>query len=380
MLGLGVIAPTMPLYARTMGASGIWLGLIYAAFSMSRALFMPLVGNLSDKRGRKSFIVIGLALYMIISLGYVWSTRVLQLVWLRFMHGVGSAMVIPIAMAMVGDIAPEGQEGRIMGRFQVALFLGFGGGPLISGMVMGMWGLSEVFYVMGGMCFIALLLVVFFLAEKPRSASYSGSDEKASFLALWRTGLFKGIWAFRFSNAVGRASVIAFLPVLASAFGVSPEQIGILVSVNILVTGGLQSFFGVFADRFSRKKLVITGNVISALSFFMIPLAGNFLHLILLGILMGLGGALAFPAAAALATEAGRIHGMGNVMGNFNMAMSIGGIIGAVFSGWMMDLLGITFVFIFGGVTGLAGSLACWFWLGGENRNRSSGSKIYADI
>ena len=51
MLGVGIIAPLLPLYFEHMGATGIWLGVIFGGFSFSRAIVMPAVGKLSDSNG-----------------------------------------------------------------------------------------------------------------------------------------------------------------------------------------------------------------------------------------------------------------------------------------------------------------------------------------
>jgi len=68
MLGMGIISPLMPLYAESMGTSGLQLGLMYSGFALSRVVVMPITGRLSDRRGRKIFIAIGLLAYTIISL------------------------------------------------------------------------------------------------------------------------------------------------------------------------------------------------------------------------------------------------------------------------------------------------------------------------
>ena len=66
MLGIGIIAPLLPLYAEHMGATGIWLGIIFGGFAASRAIVMPIVGRLSDRSGRKLFLTVGLLSYAII--------------------------------------------------------------------------------------------------------------------------------------------------------------------------------------------------------------------------------------------------------------------------------------------------------------------------
>ncbi|HCP31907.1 TPA: MFS transporter, partial [Candidatus Acetothermia bacterium] len=71
MIGVGIIAPILPLYAKTFAASGVSIGLVFSAFSLSRSLIGPLVGRLSDRVGRKRILMIGLAGYAGVSLLYV---------------------------------------------------------------------------------------------------------------------------------------------------------------------------------------------------------------------------------------------------------------------------------------------------------------------
>ena len=86
MLGVGIIAPLLPLYAENLGANGVWLGIIFAGFSVSRAIFMPIIGRLSDRYGRKSFLVAGLFAYSVTSLGYIWAGDVYQLTLVRLIQ------------------------------------------------------------------------------------------------------------------------------------------------------------------------------------------------------------------------------------------------------------------------------------------------------
>ncbi|RLB13564.1 MAG: MFS transporter, partial [Deltaproteobacteria bacterium] len=69
MLGVGIVAPLLPLYAEKMGATGIWIGMIFAGFSVSRAIVMPIAGKFSDRKGRKAFLSVGMLAYAVISLG-----------------------------------------------------------------------------------------------------------------------------------------------------------------------------------------------------------------------------------------------------------------------------------------------------------------------
>ena len=159
MLGLGIIAPILPLYAKTFAASGVEIGLVFTAFSISRALLGPFVGRLSDHVGRKSLMLVGLGIYAVISVLYVSADSLWELGLFRFLQGIGSVMVGPLAQAYVGDMTPRGKEGRYMNAFYASQFLGIGIGPLLGGFIGAAWSYEAAFLVMGGLSLLSVLLV-----------------------------------------------------------------------------------------------------------------------------------------------------------------------------------------------------------------------------
>lgn len=345
MLGLGIVVPILPLYAKTLGASGLWLGAIFAGFSIARSIAMPVVGRFSDKRGRKGFIVMGLLLYALSSLGYIYSYSPGSLLIVRIIQGVSSAMIVPIAMAYVGDISPRDREGSYMGRFNVALFLGFGFGPFAGGFVNDLFGANADFMIMGILCAAAFVLAMFYLpardgvqqTEKPAPATYK---------IILSNPQVQGIMLFRFLNAFIRGSVITFLPLYASRrLHLNGAQIGLIVSSGIILTSLLQYPCGRLADRFDRKHLIVTGGFLYALCVVLLPLAPDFLLLFGANLLLGVLGAIPLPAASASVIEEGKKYGMGSIMALFNVAMSLGLGTGPLISGLIHDAFGLSRVF-----------------------------------
>ena len=361
MLGVGIISPLLPLYAENLGATGIWLGIIFSSFSISRTIFMPIIGRLSDRRGRKLFLCIGLLIYSITSLGYIWAGDVAQLTLVRLIQGSASGMIIPIAQAYVGDISPERKEGTWMGYFNAAFFTGFGFGPLLGGVLTDHFGMNVAFYIMGGLNLLALLVAVLFLPEIERRKM--AASPRTSFREMSTSGMIKGLFNFRLAFAIGRGTIVTFLPIFAGIYiGLPPSLIGILLAVNILVTSLLQVYGGNIADRFNRRILVVIGGLTNITFLALIPLGGSFWPLLAICALGGLGGAISMPAASALVVEEGRKFGMGSTIAVFSMAMSIGMAIGPIVSGVIADFINLHTVFYFGAAMGLIGTtLFIWF-------------------
>ena len=361
MLGVGLVNPILPLYAQELGASGTQLGMIFSGYAISNSLLTPVIGRLSDRRGRRLFICVGLGGYAIISLGYIWAGNAFQLTLVRMLQGITGAMIIPIAMAYVGDLSPEGEEGKWMGYANAAFFSGFGIGPLLGGVLAERFGMDASFYSFGGLCLLAFLITVLFLPESRQRKT--GEKGHLSFKSMSSSPMIRGLFSFRLVQAVDRGGIMTFLPIFVATYiGLGPTLIGILLATNMLPMMVLLVPAGRLADRFNRRALVVIGNLIYLITLFLIPLANTFWQQLWLCFPRAIGGAISMPAATALTVEEGRKFGMGATMSIMMMAMSVGMALGPTLSGVIADSVGVNAVFYFGGVIGIIGtSLFAWF-------------------
>jgi DHA1 family multidrug resistance protein-like MFS transporter len=125
MLGLRIISSILPTIAKDLGATGVWMGMIFSGYAISRAIIMPIMGGLSDKYGRRIFIASGLLLLAVISLLYLPAHNVYTLTAVRLLNGLAAGMIIPIAMAYAGEVAQEGKEGIKRDAVKIVLIIGF---------------------------------------------------------------------------------------------------------------------------------------------------------------------------------------------------------------------------------------------------------------
>ncbi len=366
MLGSGIVVPLLPLYAESLGASGLGLGVIFAAFPLARVLATPVFGRLSDRKGRKLFISIGLLAYAIISFGFIYTNTVFQLVLMRFLHGLAGALILPIAQAYIGDISPPGEEGKWMGYSNAAFFSGFGFGPLIGGVLSEHLGMDAAFLAMGVLSLLAFTITIFFLPSiKPKTST----TPYPSFGEMSRSSMIIGLFSFQLTLTLGRSIFFIFLPIMAAhSLGLNPSQVGILLAVNILLMSLLGIPFGRIADRLSRRFLIVVGCLVSSMFLVAVPLGNTFGLLLGLAVLGSVGNAIAIPAASALAVEQGRKYGMGSSITLVSMAFSIGMVVGPIAGGAIADFAGINSAFYFGAVITLVGAgLFAWFSRYGVN-------------
>ncbi len=355
--GVGIVVPLLPVFAHDIGASGLYIGLIFGSFSLSRMLFLPYFGKLSDKKERKSFITIGLFIYAIVSVFFMMSKDLNVFIGLRFIQGIASAMILPVAQAYIGDLTPEGKEGTIMGLFNISLYGSLSLGPVLGGIINDYFNLQAAFFCMGLFAFLSFLLCLFFLPSKENKGLIL-KKEPLSYRILVKDSMIASLFIFRLAYTTCIGIVWAFLPVIAdSKFSLSSSSIGFLVMLGVLVAGLLQMPMGFMADRFDKTKLIITGGIISGIAILLFPFATGFWHLFIANILFGIGGGIAMPSIMALSIIAGnKTNSMGSVMALLTIGHSLGMLFGSVGGGILMDFVNldmafnIGFIFIFSSI------------------------------
>lgn len=390
MIGTGIIIPLLPVYATELGATGIWIGIIVAGYSVSRAIAMPFIGRFSDRMGRKFFMVLGLALCTLLSMAYVWAQDVYQLSLVRFLHGIAAGMIMPVARAYIGDLSPKGEEATWMGYFNTAFLGGLGLGPVIGGMLYDKFsllppvvgvdtGMVAVFGCMGAISLVSMFLAMVFLPSLSQERAQARKRPKPDIPKMLRSLSFQGIFGYRILEALGRRAWFTMLPVLAGIhMGLDGTQIGLLVTTNALVSSVLQAFSGRAMDRLkiNRRMVVVFACLFQAAYLVATPFAQEWWQLMAISALAGIRVAVSTPATSAMIILEGRKYGMGQVVSMMATAMSIGMAVGPLMAGAIYDWMGIASVFYAAAVVVLVA--AVWFILSTRRADRENGPPVVA--
>jgi len=367
MLGMGILLPILSPFAKRLGASGAIVGIIFAGYALARGIFSPLFGRTSDQYGRKNFMLIGLAMYAILSLGYSWLDSILVLGVLWFFQGVASALVTPIAQSYIGDITPIGQEGSVMNLFYLGQFGGIAVGPVIGGYLADQYSMDAPFYVMTAAAILGLLLVYFVVPERPSPVQNNHREPSflQSFKEVWRDRKMKGVLYYIVGRGFYRWGFNSFFPIYAVTMAsLSKSQVGLVIS-SYMVTGTLLQYpFGRLADYLpkNRAELVALGGGVACITTFLVPLITQMSWFVVLVIIMGIFSALSRATTVAIRTEQGRYHGMGAVTGVYTAGFSAGQVLGPVGFGVITDIWSIPASFYVGAFVGvLTTGMAFWY-------------------
>ena len=312
--------PILTPYAKDLGASGFELGLVVSSIYFTRLILGPIVGRVGDRRGYRGLLIAGTLLYVPIGLAYAGANNVFTLAGARALHGVGSAIVLPMVMAVMGQHA-KGKSGATMARYNAAQWLGYALGPLAGGLIVHEFGKNGVFFLLapaGIVSAIAVLMLNRSLTDPPATVKERGMGG----IRIERPA--RVLLAFNFIVAPTSLVILSFFPLLGDSRHYSSILIGALLSIASFATAAVQPLWGNVADRIGIQPLLIVGGIGTLVG--LVILASFSPPLIAAGatLIAGVSIAALVAGVSTSAIDMGHQHGMGTFIGIFQSAGSLG--------------------------------------------------------
>ena len=377
MLGFGLVMPLLPIYARDFGATGTQLGFLTASFAIARLITTFPGGWLADRAGRKKPIILGLLAYSVVMALYGFSQDANQLIVLRGFQGMASGVVWPVISTMVVDMVPPKDRGKAMGLYEMMHFLGMVIGPGLGGVLAGVFTIAVPFFVCGVLAFFSSILVVFTVQEtvttklsvddSPTENAYFGINSKTSgrndiIRAVKEltpyAGIFVGLCVARFVLAFSNSLMQPVLSVYAyEEIGISEAGVGMLFTVQGIVTLFATIPMGTVADRVGRKPMIVLGKIVHASAAILVIFSGSLLPLLLVMTMRGFGRAASNPSITAMFSGLVPVSKRGRGMGIFNIFQNVGLVVGATAGGFLYEFSSSEAPFIACACVGLIGVL-----------------------
>jgi DHA1 family multidrug resistance protein-like MFS transporter len=364
-LGYGIVAPGIPEFARQFGVSTAAAASVISAFALMRIAGALPSGRLVDRLGERKMIAIGIAIVAASSVLAGFSDSFTQLIVLRGVGGLGSAMFSVGAQTLLLRCVPSGLRGRASGLYTGGFLLGGISGPAIGGLVAA-WSLRAPFFIYGGMLLIPAAIAAIVLHDSPRTGHDAASPRERPFAGIAAALRSRAYRAAASANLADGFAVMgvraAIVPLFVRDVLHEPATwtgIGFLVVAAINAATLLPG--GRIADTLGRRPVIVAGCLISGASMVLLavlPGLGGFLASLAI---LGLGSGLLDVAPAAMIGDllGGGTRGLsghgGTVVASYQMAGDFGTVSGPVAVGFLVDSVSYTAAFMLAaGVLGLA--------------------------
>ncbi|MBU9705430.1 MFS transporter [Paenibacillus sp. AK121] len=345
MVGVGLITPILPELIIEFGASGRAIGLLVAAYGITQFLLSPMTGQLSDRYGRKVFIVAGVIVFAVAKLIFAIGDELSMLYTSRLLEGVAAALIIPPMMAYVADITTTEERGKGNSLLAAAMSFGFVIGPGLGGLLAGYGTRVPLCTATGA----AMIAVIFSIVCLPESLSKEQMKAARARINHQRESIFK-----QYARSLKSKYAMFFVIVLVMTFGLanfesvlglyvtnrfqfSPQNISILLTAGAVIGVGMQALVvAKMIHQFGEKRLIKGSLLFTSAAYILFLFAKDFWSIFLVTSLIFFATATLRPA---LNTQLSKMAGneQGYVAGMNNAYMSVGNILGPTLAGLLFD-------------------------------------------
>ncbi|MFF8818169.1 MFS transporter [Leucobacter sp. NPDC015123] len=364
-LGYGVVAPAIPQFALEFGVSTFAASAIVSAFALMRLVGAPLGGWFVSRFGERATYTTGILIVAASTGAAAFAMNYPQFLVLRGLGGLGSAMFTIAATALLVEASPPQGRARVASVNAAGFLLGGLLGPVLGGVVAG-FGIRAPFIFYFFTLVAAAILVTIALRSKhalprtadgPRQAGEELQLRDALALPTYRS-LLLSVFAFGWTSFGVRVSLIPIFVAVVFA-GDATTAAWVLAAY---AAGNAIFIFpaGRWSDSIGRTPLLSLGLAVLAAAFLAFPFAGSLWVAMAIMVVAGAGSALANPGhQAVLADILGQRRG-GMVVSTFSMSSDLGGVLGPLIAGAIVDVAGFDWAF---GLTAALLAAAAIGWL-----------------
>ncbi|PWB81843.1 MAG: MFS transporter [Candidatus Methylomirabilota bacterium] len=336
-----MVAPLIPRLSGTFGVSSQTIGLVVPAYMIPYGIATLFYGLLSDRLGRRPIMFASLLAFAVLTALTSTAQSALQLIGWRLLTGLGASGVVPLALALMGDLFPYEQRGRPLGWLFGAMAGGAAFGATVGVILGGALGWRMLFVGVGAGAACLLVLLLPYRSLFPSSTmgpSLSFHKVFAAYRDLLAAGRGCRTYGYVLWNGIFHGGVFAWLGLyLAGRYGLGEVGIGLA-----LLGYGIPGFLlgpaiGRAADRWGRRWLVPAGLAIASLAAVILIPTIPLLMAPVAAATLSLGYDMTQPLLAGIITDLGGKRG-GQAMGLNVFMLFIGFGVGSFLFGEVLRL------------------------------------------
>ncbi len=347
ILGLTIILPLLPFYAESLGATPFVVGLLISSYAGCQLIAGPILGQISDKVGRKPVLLLSqcgtFAGFVLLALSH----SLVPVFVSRIIDGL-TAGNITVAQAYIADVTEESKRTQSFALIGIAFGVGFLFGPAVSGFLA---HYSPVYPIVLAACLSAtsILATLFLLPGKPPVPPETQHEhtEEISLTRTWSvfrdpsvSRLLLQFTAFAFTFALFMSGFALFaerrftwrgLPFQAREVGYVLAFLGF---AGVIIQGGLIRHL---VKRMGEARLVPAGFISMVVGLGLLGMVDGIPALLMVMAIFAFGSSVVRPALATMITQAVGKKRQGVGLGMTQSLMSIAQIITPAFGGMLIQ-------------------------------------------
>lgn len=328
MVGLLMILPLMPFYARTLGASALMVTLLIISFTAAQLVSAPMWGRFSDRYGRRPALLIGLGAAAIAYVVFAFANSLWLLLLSRVVQGAGGGTV-GVIQAYVADATEPKSRAKALGWLSAATNVGVALGPPLGSLAL-LAGRSGPGLAAAALCVINMGFAWKYLREsrEVHAGTHVKKAKGASRAAIAyvvthaREPGPRLIWIYAIAMGAfsGMNAILALF--LMDRFGITERRIWIFFTyigtISVVTRAGV---LGWMVERFGEARLSRIGLVLLSTGLLAFPFVHNYALLAIAIACIPVGTAFTFPCVTSLlsrvipATERGLYMGVQQAYG-----------------------------------------------------------------
>ncbi|WP_026694989.1 MFS transporter [Peribacillus kribbensis] len=337
-LGNSMLIPVLPAMKSALGLTAMQVSLTITVFSIAAAIFIPVLGYLSDRLSRKIIIIPSLIIYGIGGLLAGFASASLSSPYVlimigRILQGIGAAGTAPIAMALTGDLFKGGEQSRVLGVVEASNGFGKVLSPIL-GSLFGILVWYAPFYAFPIFCLLSILLTAFFIKEKknkkapPPFAKY----------ALGIKTVYKKDWRWLLATYLAGATCLFTLfgilfylsDVLEKSYKIDGVTKGLILAIPLLVLCTTSYITGskIAKNLELMKKLIVIGFLSMTLSYGLLVFFEKIVPFLFVLVISSFGTGLILPCVNTLITGSVGMEFRGFVTSVYSSVRFLGVAIG----------------------------------------------------
>lgn len=326
-----MLIPILPPYVKSIGASGIEIGLVTALFSIGAVLSRPFIGYMLEYRKRKPLVLIGAVSLLLITFIHPISSVVVIFLLFRFIHGLAWGWSTTVNGTAAVDVVPNSRLGEGMGYFGLSVTIGMIIAPSLGIYLYQITTFTNLIYISSILGLIAIGLLSIVRYQTPEAVqntrkenlkfSYTGSlVEKSS----WFPAFITTIVTF------GYGSIVTFIVIFGEERGI--DQIFLFYLFNAIMASLSRPVAGKWFDQRGPKGLVLLCTFLTFIGMWVLSFAHSNVFIIIAGILFGVGFGSLIPTLQSWTLSMTPTNRRGVANGMFFSSIDLGiGLSGLVF-------------------------------------------------